>query len=171
MSGAEPAPSPGAGAPTGRPTRRPQPRTGASAVASLSLNLAPMIDMTFLLLIFFVLTTSFHPPEGILGAKLTEAGPVPGRVALPISPIIVRVRTTGPAVADFAIQIDNFAAQPASFAELAQFLRDIRRNEGFDEETPVVIVAPADTTWEHVVECWNAAVRAACRNISFGGEG
>ena len=138
--------------------------------AGMSLHLAPMIDVTFLLLIFFLLSTTFRRPEGILGANLPrESGPP--SVALPISPVVVRLTSTGPAPGDYAIQIDNFEAQPVTFGELTQFLVDIRRNEGFDDETPVVIVASVDTLWEPVVDCWNAAVRAACKNISFGGEG
>ncbi|MBN1514380.1 MAG: biopolymer transporter ExbD [Phycisphaerae bacterium] len=136
----------------------------------MSLNLAPMIDVTFLLLIFFLLTTTFQRAEGVLGANLPQDRGRPA-VALPISPIVIRVESTGPAPSDFALAIDDFAARPASFSELSGFLVDIRQNEGFDEDTPVVIVAGVDTPWEFVVECWNAAVRAGCRRIAFGGEG
>jgi biopolymer transport protein ExbD len=135
----------------------------------MPLNLAPMIDVTFLLLIFFVLTTRFQRAEGVFGARLPRDVGVPA-VSLPISPVIVRLAVAGPSPDDVAIQIDNFQATPASFAELAQFLVDIRGNEGFDEQTPVVIVADPDVAWEQVVDCWNAAVRAKCRNIAFGGE-
>jgi biopolymer transport protein ExbD len=136
----------------------------------MSLHLAPMIDVTFLLLIFFLLSTTFRRAEGILGANLPKEPGVPS-VALPISPVVVRLISTGPSPGDYAIQIDNFEAQPVTFGELTQFLIDIRQNEGFDDETPVVIVASVDTLWEPVVDCWNAAVRAACKNISFGGKG
>jgi len=151
-------------------TRRRRRTPPHASVSVMSLNLAPMIDLTFLLLIYFLLTTVFQRAEGVLGANLPRDRGRPA-VALPISPIVVRVAGTGPSVSDFALRIDDFAAQPASFSELSAFLVDIRRNEGFDEDTPVVIVAGADTPWELVVECWNAAVRARCRSIAFGGEG
>jgi biopolymer transport protein ExbD len=135
----------------------------------MSLNLAPMIDVTFLLLIFFLLTTTFQRAEGVLGANLPKDRGAPA-VALPISPVIVRVVTTGPSLTDYAIQIDNFAAQPTGFDNLTDFLIDIRRNEGFDEDTPVVLVVDPDAAWELAVDAWNAALRADCRNIAFGGQ-
>ncbi len=156
-------------APVNAPRRALRPSRRASE-PRMSLNLAPMIDVTFLLLIFFLLTTTFQRAEGVLGANLPHDRGRPA-VSLPISPIVVRVASTGPAASDFALRIDDFAAQPVSFSELSGFLVDIRQNEGFDVDTPVVIVAGADTPWELVVECWNAAVRARCRNIAFGGEG
>lgn len=133
----------------------------------MSLNLAPMIDVTFLLLIFFLLTTTFQRAEGVLGANLPKDRGVPS-VALPISPIIVRVATTGPSVTDYLIQIDNFASQPTTFAALTDFLVAIRENEGFDEETPVVLVIDPDAPWDLAVDAWNAALRARCKNIAFG---
>jgi len=155
---------------SGRARRRAMRPSRRGSEPHMSLNLAPMIDVTFLLLIFFLLTTTFQRAEGVLGANLPRDRGRPV-VALPITPIVVRLESTGPAASDFALRIDDFAAQPASFSELSGFLVDIRRNEGFDEDTPVIIVVSPDAPWELVVECWNAAVRARCRNIAFGAEG
>ena len=48
----------------------PDPEEGADG---LSLNLTPMIDVVFLLLIFFMVATSFLEPEKELGVELPQA--------------------------------------------------------------------------------------------------
>lgn len=132
--------------------------------SSLTINLTPMIDVTFLLLIFFLATSTFEKPEGLFAARLPRHSGV-ASVSLPISPIIVRLVPDGDR---FRIRIDNFTAAPASFADLTDFLKNVQGNPGFDDETPVVIVADDALEWDHVVGCWNAAVRASCKSIAFG---
>lgn len=132
-----------------------------------AVNLAPMIDVTFLLLIFFLVTTTFERAEGILASDLPEIGAVPA-VPLPVSPIVVRIARTGPGDDDYAIRIDRFEARPDDFESLPDFLRRIQQQPGFDTQTPIVIVAENDVRWDHVVSCWNAAIRAGCERIAFG---
>lgn len=126
-----------------------------------------MIDVTFLLLIFFLVTTTFGRAEGLLASKLPQDRGRPV-VALPISPIVVRLAQTGPGPRDCAISIDRFTREPANFGELVAVLREIRQAPGFDDQTPVVILPAQDVLWDHVVNCWNAALRAQCKNIAFG---
>ena len=134
----------------------------------ITLNLVPMIDVTFLLLIFFLVTTTFKRAEGIFAAQLPEDAGAP-TAALPISPIIVRISQPTPSSDEYQIRIDNFTEPVESFGKLARFLGDVRGNPGFDRQTPVVIFPSTDVRWDHVVNCWNAAVRAQCENITFAG--
>lgn len=135
--------------------------------SSVTLNFAPMIDVTFLLLIFFLVTTTFERAEGLFASDLPRDTGVPA-VALPISPIVVRLTQTGPDHADVRIGIDHFAEAPNDFDALPGFLRQIQGQPGFDAQTPVVIIAGNDVRWDHVVSCWNAALRAGCKRIAFG---
>ncbi|MCK4660077.1 MAG: biopolymer transporter ExbD [Phycisphaerae bacterium] len=134
--------------------------------SALSVNLTPMIDVTFLLLIFFLVTTTFEKPEGLFAANLPRDSGL-SSLALPISPIVVRLTAEGDGC---RICIDNFTRVPASFGDLADFLKNVQGNPGFDDQTPVVIIAEDTLAWDHVVGCWNAAVRASCKNIAFGTE-
>ena len=132
--------------------------------SALSINLLPMIDVTFLLLIFFLVTSTFEKPEGLFAANLPHDSGT-ASLALPFSPIIVRLTPAGDGC---RIRIDNFTEAPASFGDLTAFLKNVQGNPGFDDQTPVVIVADDALAWDHVVGCWNAAVRASCKNIAFG---
>jgi biopolymer transport protein ExbD len=133
----------------------------------LTLNLAAMVDITFLLLIFFAITASFQRAEGYFAAKLPKVSSR-AAVALPIAPVTIRLQQYGPNPGDYRLQLDNFLNAPATFDELTDFLLTVQSNPGFSAETPVVIAAEADVAWDHVVGCWNAAVRAGCKQISFG---
>ncbi len=132
----------------------------------IAVNLAPMIDVTFLLLIFFLVTTTFERAEGILASDLPEAGPVQA-VPLPISPIVIRLTQQGLGHDDFVIRIDRFEHAPQDLEALPAFLRQIQQQPGFDKQTPVVIVAGNEVRWDHVVGCWNAALRAGCTRVAF----
>ena len=134
---------------------------------SFAVNIAPMIDVTFLLLIFFLVTTRFERPEGLLASEMPTDSGAPA-VGLPLSPIVVRLSQTGPEFDDVDISIDKFTGTPESPDELVLYLRDIQRQPGFDKDTPVVIVAEDEVRWDHVVGCWNAALRAGCTRIAFG---
>jgi biopolymer transport protein ExbD len=150
----------------GIPPRRRRRRSG-SEPQSIGLTLAPMIDMSFTFLIFFVVTTRFMLPEGILSSTMPRQGSAAAAVALPFSPIVVRIGWAGPGDDDYKIRVDRFANAPARFADLPEFLRGIQSEPGFDKDTPLVIVADDDVRWDHVVGCWNAALLAGCKNIAF----
>jgi biopolymer transport protein ExbD len=151
-----------------RAARRSSGRKGYEARGvSIAVNFAPMIDVTFLLLIFFLVTTTFERAEGILAGQMPRDSRAPA-VSLPLSPIIVRVEQIGPEHDDYEIRIDRFTLAPASSAELTDALQQIHGQPGFDEKTPVVIVAENEVRWDHVVGCWNAALRAGCERIAFG---
>jgi biopolymer transport protein ExbD len=146
---------------------RPRRRRQRPEPQSIGLTLAPMIDMSFTFLIFFVVTTRFMLPEGVLTSMMPRQGSAAAAVALPFSPIVVRIGQTGPGDEDYTIRVDRFANAPARFADLPEFLRGIQSEPCFDKDTPVVIVADDDVRWDHVVSCWNAALLAGCKNIAF----
>ena len=133
----------------------------------MTLNLAPMIDVTFLLLTFFLVTTTFKRAEGVFAAVLPKDAGAPS-AALPISPIVVRISQVN--LGGYLIRIDNATRSPQTFDELARFLVDFQANPGFDRQTPVVIYPAPVVEWDHVVNAWNAAVRAKCTNITFAGQ-
>jgi biopolymer transport protein ExbD len=127
-----------------------------------------MIDVTFLLLIFFLVTTTFREAEGYFRSQLPRDSGASGST-LPISPVVVRLAPGDPEGITCAIRVDNVAHPPADFDALAAMLLDLQNRPGFDNETPVVIMANDDLPWNHVVDGWNAAVRANCKSIMFGG--
>ncbi len=139
-------------------------------VRGIGLNIVPLVDVTFLLMIFFVIAGSLQTWEGVLGSRMLPAvgGAGGAKVApLPLSPIVVRLTREGASNAEYAIRLDVPSGLLHSFNELAERLADLRQCPGFDAETPIVFVVDDDLDWDHAVNGWNAAVRAGYKKLGF----
>lgn len=132
------------------------------------LNLTPMIDIVFLLLFFFLAASRFQAPEGTLAARLPSRGPA--RLEVPRTPIRVRL-TAEPGPLDATrvyATVDRHGAEPLSMNRLTEILGALRGGAaGFDEDTPLHLVAADDLAWDHVVNGYNAAMSAGFRRIYF----
>ncbi len=127
---------------------------------------APMIDLSFLLLVFFMTTTRFDRPEGLLASALPAVSGASGP-ALPFSPLVIRLKHEGPDSAEYRLVVDGFDDVPGTTAGLPEFLGGVQQLPGFDRHTPVVIVADNAVAWDHVVGCWNGVLRAGYKRIAF----
>ncbi len=147
-------------------SHKPRSRRFARPRNPIAVNIAPMIDMTFMMLIFFLVTRTIQQPEGILSSRMpADRGAV--AVALPVSPVVIRLSGSGPEGEGCSIRIDGFDVAPIDFLQLADALAEIQKKPGFDADTPIVVAADATVRWDHVVNAWNAAVRCEYRNIAF----
>jgi len=136
-------------------------------------NLSSMIDVIFLLLIYFVSTVNFTPDEGVLTAKLPQGSGRPSTdLAPPQRPLNILLTAAGET--DCRIQIEGYPQAPGSFNELATFLIKLQydpeqglRSGAFKPDSPVVIRPESGVRWQHVANAFNAAVRARYTNINF----
>ncbi|MCG3138413.1 MAG: hypothetical protein HJJLKODD_02277 [Phycisphaerae bacterium] len=147
----------------------------AKEEASMSVNLTPAIDITFNLLIFFVVGTTFAKVEGLLPSALPSVEGVVQATPLPVSPIKIRLKQVGDGPGDYQLRIDQWRQPPESFEELTVILEDFLNKPGFNRDTPVIIYAEKKVRWNHVVNCFNAIRRVrwslpgeeGFKNISF----
>ena len=147
--------------------RRSSPATGKS------LNITPMIDVVFQLLIYFLVVTNFALGEQVFrldlpsrGASIENADPF----QLEEEPLRIRVDSIGNDGREIALGIEGPYPEPADCAELEAFLRESISNPAealFRRDHPIVIVPTPDTRWEHVVGAFNAAVRSGFRSVVF----
>ena len=135
----------------------------------MSLNLTPMIDVVFLLLFFFLVVSRFRGMEGMLPARL-PAQTAAVAVDVPRTPIRIRLLVDPHTPTICRASIARFNEAPMAFDELADALQRIRNNvPGFDSDTPVHLLAGDDIIWDHVVNAYNAALRAEYEKIFFAG--
>jgi biopolymer transport protein ExbD len=150
-------------------SRRRRSKGGAAAIA---LNITPMIDVIFQLLIYFIITASFAQDEGILTAKLPEGtGKAPVKPKTPERPIKIRLSSLSVAT-ECRIELIGIGRNPRDFRELAQQLASIQynsRNPGgsFKADNPVIIEPDGFVRWQHVVNAFNAAIKARYTNVAF----
>ena len=156
------------------PRERRRPARGVVEQARLALAITPMIDVVFLLLVYFLLTSGFGSAERLLR---TEPAPAEARapadsLALEDEPIVVRVaRGSGGGP---AISLSSGLAQPRDAEELARILRDALLTPEtprglFGPEHPVRIAPAADLAWQDVVAVFDAVRAAGYRMVAFGG--
>ncbi len=150
-------------------------RRGRREVRIGQLNLTPMIDVIFQLLIFFVITAGFMVNEGVLSAKLPQGPGTPADpMQLPPQEIIIRI-TSGEGETDVVINTgtDEAPVLYDSFGQLAAELDRLRVDPEigqlglYDADNPIVIQPNGYARWQHVVNAFNAVVTARYTNVRF----
>src|ERR1043165_760240 len=146
--------------------------------ARVAVNLTSLIDVTFLLLIYFIMATSMTGGEEVYRVDL-PAQEGAGRhdpFALDDEPLRIIVHSTGLGPEMYRLQIDGPYPQPQTFEALHEFLAAKQVNEAnatsgsgalFRPDFPIIIQPSRSTRWEHAMEAFNAAARAKYTNITF----
>jgi biopolymer transport protein ExbD len=130
-------------------------------------NLAPMVDVIMVLLIFFLLGTSLDlVSQGVLQTELDpSSGPGAG-ARVEINPLIRIALADLRAGQGARIFLLDEPLGDDDFDGLYRLLRD-RRQAGADPANPVVIGAETTVRWKFVVKAMDAAVRAGFTNVQF----
>lgn len=117
-------------------------------------QLAPMIDVIFLLLCFFVATQIFSQWETEIDVKLptAESGDIPGRLP---GEIILNIRSDGTMIVN---------RQTLTLSDLSDLLRQI---VGLFPGQPVVIRADRETQYEHIIRVLDVCRKLDIWNVSF----
>jgi len=119
------------------------------------LNITPMIDVVFLLLIFFMVATTFLNPEREIEVDLPNADSA-GSVERPPEEIVITVRADG----DVFVQ-----GETRNRDGLLTLLRAAAQH---DPETPVTIRGDRSARHEAIVGVMDACGTAGLFNLSVG---
>jgi len=131
--------------------------------------LTPMIDVTFLLLLYFLLTTTFRQEEGQIPGTLPEKAGISAGDVVPLEPIRLTLRPTGPQRNGCIYEMSGYITAIDNAEQLYEAL--IGRRQILSDEVPVVIQPRPDVNWRYVVEAFNQSVRAKFKNIAFASAG
>ncbi len=118
-----------------------------------AVNLTPMIDVVFLLIIFFMVGTQFTESERQIGVKLPGAGQLTAMVRPPH-------RREVAVKADGSIVLDG---QLVTSAQLTQRLSEMLASY---PELQVVVRADGDAKHQHVVAVYDSANRAGVTDVA-----
>ena len=150
--GGKPARVSGRGARARKPVR-PRPR------------LTSMIDVTFLLLLFFLLAFTFREAEGRIPGVLPERDIIVKHPPTLLKQITIRVR---PVRASATYEISCSPGLLRDPGQLHRALAALRKRLG--PEVPVVVKARRDVRWRFAVEALNQAVRAGFGAVRIEGD-
>ncbi len=123
----------------------------ASEEDRTEINLSPMIDCIFILLIFFIVTTVFVEEQGIQVNKPDAAASVSLEDTESVS---------------FEITAEDtivFEGEEISLRDVANRVKAA----AVDEETPITIRAHEKSAHETFVQVWDAAKRGGATALSF----
>ncbi len=134
--------------------------------ADMQVNLTSMIDVIFLLLIYFVVTASFAVGEGVIVAKMPEGSGPSDALAPKKQKLIVEISSAGSDPTGYMINIQG-VGRPQNFAELAAMLAEIQ-GDVRSASDPVVIQPDPLVRWQHAVDAFNAAIKARYTDVRFG---
>ena len=148
-------------------------RRGRRRKAQLGLNLTSMIDVVFLLLVYFMAVTEFKLGEEVYRLDLPQRGRAADPFELPLDPIRIIVTSVG--TDEYVLRLTGSLAagpRPATFQQLFEFLSGNRRSDRaagglFEADHPIIVEPTGRTSWAHAMGAFNAAVRARYTNITF----
>lgn len=164
---------------------------GIGGRARLALSITPMIDVVFLLLVYFVVTTGFGSEERLLRSEGTPSADAAQRsdarptdaLELEEEPLVIRLErvdagvggSNGGSTGVTRIVLPAELARVADAEQLEGVLRDAmltaERPRGlFAADHPVRIAPARDVPWEDVVGVFRSVMGAGYRSVAFGGE-
>lgn len=132
--------------------------------AKLQPPLTPMIDVTFLLLLYFILTAEFRPNEGPIPGTLPQESKAVS--AAKFQPIEVTIHPVANSREICEFEMSGSLERLTNPEELYLQLRGRKDRIGSDE-VPVIIVPLPGIRWGFVVEAYNQAYRAQFKTITF----
>jgi biopolymer transport protein ExbD len=131
----------------------------------VSINLTPLIDIVFLLLIFFMISTTFQR-ETELEIALPEASAKTQALGV-VSAAVLEIDSNG--LYRLGTRADGKSSEMISMnpARLSETLRGISTKHG---TTTLIIKADAKTSHQAVVRALDAAQKAGLKKIKFAAE-
>jgi biopolymer transport protein ExbD len=136
----------------------------------IGLRMAPMIDIIFLLLIFFLVAAKWRPKEDFLPLQLATAGLGSAPAAKP-EPLIIQIAQRD---ADCRVQIGSsqtveiLSQNPeAGLAEMMTKTRQCLLDQKRYATDPVEIICAPDVKWENLARIYNVLVGMGLSDITF----
>lgn len=135
--------------------------------AGMQPPMTPMIDCTFNLLIFFLLTPSFSLAEGFLTTSLpARPGPHVDAVPPPEYVLKVALNDAGPRGADVEIVLNDNQSLGPNYQALGAALQGFRA-AGLSPECPVLIAPTLACRHKWVVKAFDEIVAARFDRVHF----
>ena len=140
---------------------------GMTAVEELGLQMTPMIDCIFQLIIFFMLNINFKSEEGLLKAFLPRASQAAASEDPNKDKVFIRIDESPPGTLYLAVNGKPVGGmtEPQKYAALEQKLRAIK--EGFPEMPPVIIDAQPMLFYKYVISALNVCGKLKIENVMF----
>ena len=135
-----------------------------------NLRMAPMIDMIFLLLIFFLVAAKWRPQENFLPFQLPTAQ-AQGHQTIKPEPLQIYISPTENgckvSIAQlYTVDIENQTAETDLTAMMEKVKQTLVSQKRFSSD-PVEIACEPQVKWEHLAKIYNIFFGAGLTDITF----
>jgi len=132
----------------------------------VEMQIAPLIDVCFLLLFFYILTSKPEKPEGLLGMNLPGTLTQETTVDLPDEQRVEILANGGIFLNQTPISLEN----KRGLAELTTILSRYRESAFHNHASaPISIVAADEAPHQKLVDVLNACALAGIQEVTFAG--
>jgi len=132
--------------------------------------MAPMIDMIFLLLIFFLVAAKYRPQEDFLPFKLPVARGADQSIVKP-EPLTVQITPTETGCRVQIAQIDTVLINDdnigVGLADLMKKMKNRLLDQKRFADDPIEIICDPHVKWQHTAEIYNVFFGAGLTDITF----
>lgn len=142
----------------------------AARKSNFTLRMAPMIDVIFLLLIFFLVAAKWRPQEDFLPFKLPTANAGTHAIAKP-EPLTINLRATQ---SGCDVQIGqlytvsiNDQTMDGDMLTLAQQLQKCLITQNRFASDPVELICGSQVKWDHLAKIYNMFYTAGLTDITL----
>jgi len=138
----------------------------------MEIQMTPMIDIVFNLIIFFILMPSFEAKEGYLPSNLPSDTGTQSAERKDLNKLRIDIYHVEPYPEKKKEARVVLNGEPMNdYAELRKRLRETRRalsEQGRDIEKVPVVISPDQVVWQlHVVAVFDSAIDAGFKDIQF----
>ena len=150
--------------------RKPSQYVQTGAATDIDSAMTPMIDVVFLLLVFFVWTASFQIIEQVMPSELSQAAgsdPVEN-VDVPDPPadldnLVIRIKIEN--------EVPTWFVSDQPLANLDAVKQQLTAIAQISTDAPVILYPDQDVPLEHIVNAWDAAKVSGFAKVQFAVSG
>ncbi|MFY8215183.1 MAG: ExbD/TolR family protein [Chthoniobacterales bacterium] len=132
---------------------------GVSEDGDVGFQIAPMVDVVFVLLLFFMASAGSQVLERELNISL-PSGQSGQSSGVPSTPILVEITANG----DVIVNNKSYGTSK-ELVELRTWIRETI--ERFGDKDPFIIQPTPETKHERIMDVLNAAAAAGVKNLTF----
>ena len=137
------------------------------ARSRLTVQMTPLIDVIFNLLIFLLVGSALQPAEGHLSSRLPRSSGQSAEMDIPLEPITIQLLNPPHSDQSCTIVLTDRFGLIEDFEHLYQQLAYLHTQPGYGGNSPVIIVVGDRVSWGDLVDAENAAVRAGFNRVAF----
>lgn len=132
------------------------------------LDVAPLIDVSFLLLIYFLVTSTLEKREADLGLTLPTENPDSTSVQVEIDQMMIVIDTEGAVIVNEEVLDTDVAVRDVPL--LSERLKMYKRAADLSGSQPLVVVAADDAAkGQRLVDVLNALAKESIKNVTMTG--